>query len=328
MADRRGYSQTGIELLYQELAKRGIGPGAASGAIAGIMGESGANLDPTSFNSKDPGGGSGGIGQWNRDRLIGPQGMLAFAKNSGVSGLDINTPTDAKKVPLAVQTQYLGHELDTKYAGVASQLRGAATPQDALNIWINSYENPLDKAGAIAQRSQYLAPVGAALRNGPAPASGPIDPSIIARGGVSPAIPETPGTTINTAPAGPGSGVLPGFASKEASDNFIKSAKQLDQGLGFGGGEQGQQSQERPPQMGPPPMARNVSQLLPMSGQYSQAIQQNAATPLTWQGGAPGQNPYGAAGQQSAPIAPPYGLAINSMSPLMYDPSMGYAGYV
>lgn len=136
-----------------------------------------------------------------------------------------------------------------------------------------------------------------------------------------------PGTTVNTAATAPAaSGVLPGFGSKEASDNFIKSAKQLDQGLGFGGGEQ--QGQERPPQMGPPPAPRNVSQLLPISGQYSQAIQQNAATPLTWQGAAPGQNPYAAAGQQTAPLAPPYGLAINSMSPLMYDPSMGYAGYV
>ena len=149
MANPHGYSQTGIDLLNAELAKRGIGPAAASGAIAGIMGESGANLDPTSFNSKDPGGGSGGIGQWNRGRLIGPNGMLAFAKNAGVD-VNPNSPLDAKKVPLATQAQYLGHELDTTYAGVTKQLQTAANPQDALNIWVKSYENPADPGAAIS----------------------------------------------------------------------------------------------------------------------------------------------------------------------------------
>ena len=217
------FSQTGIDLLNAELAKRGIGPIAASGAIAGVMGESGANLDPTSFNSKDPGGGSGGIGQWNRGRLIGPTGMLAFARNAGVP-IDVNNPLDAKKVPLAIQAQYLGHELDTTYAGVRNQLQAAKSPQDALNIWVNSYENPLDKGGAIAQRSQYLAPVSAALQNAPhAPgaqartptptpvqAPGPMDPTAQAGGPgaplgtpgstVNPPIPTTPGLTINSNP--------------------------------------------------------------------------------------------------------------------------------
>ena len=216
-ANPRGFRQTGIDLLNAELAKRGIGPNAAPGAIAGIMGESGANLDPTSFNSKDPGGGSGGIGQWNRGRLIGPTGMLAFARNAGIP-VDVNNPLDAKKVPLAIQTQYLGHELDTTYAGVRSQLQAAKSPQDALNIWVNSYENPANKSAAIAQRSQYLAPVSAALQNAPAgplsapdaQAPGPMDPSAQAGGPgaplgtpgstVNPPIPTTFGTTINSNP--------------------------------------------------------------------------------------------------------------------------------
>ena len=156
------YGQTGIALINAELAKRGINPAAASGAIAGLMGESGSSLDPTSFNSKDPGGGSGGIGQWNRTRLVGNNGMLAFAKNAGID-VDIDNPLDAKKVPLATQAAYVGHELDTTYSGVRDQLKTAQNPQDALKIWVNSYENPADKAGAIAQRSQYLAPVSTAL---------------------------------------------------------------------------------------------------------------------------------------------------------------------
>lgn len=253
MPDRRGFSQTGIELLNAELAKRGIGPAAASGAIAGIMGESGANLDPTSFNTKDPGGGSGGIGQWNRDRLIGPTGMLAFAKNAGVP-VDINTPTDAKKVPFAVQAQYLGHELDTRYAGVAKQLQGAASPQDALNIWVNSYENPLDKRAAIAQRSQYLAPVATALGNAPVPGStinttggpsvgsqtgSPSGGPTTAAGGVS----STPGTSSTGQPQQ----ALAGFqAGSPAEKSMLAAAKTL--GLTGGGGQA-----DQPPSMPPPP---------------------------------------------------------------------------
>ena len=235
MASPHGFSQTGIDLLNAELAKRGIGPAAASGAIAGIMGESGGNLDPTSFNSKDPGGGSGGIGQWNRTRLIGPNGMLAFARNAGVP-VDINTPMDAKKVPLAVQAQYLGHELDTGYAGVAKQLKGVTDPATALNIWVKSYESPLDTAGAIKQRSQYLAPVATALGNAPPPgttlnASGaPTSPA-----SAPPAVPATPaaGTTLP--------GYQPGSPANKMAQDALKK-------LG-GGGATGEQPQAPPLQM-------------------------------------------------------------------------------
>lgn len=261
----------------------------------------------------------------------GAQGIAQFMPGTATRyGVDVNNPASS----IEGAAHYLSDNLKLFGGNV-----GLATA--AYNWGEGNVQNWLKKGGGVPKETQdYVSTItgspiatwagagGASSRLAVTPpASGPIDPSIIARGGVSPAIPETPGTTINTAATAPAaSGVLPGFGSKEASDNFIKSAKQLDQGLGFGGGEQ--QGQERPPQMGPPPMARNVSQLLPMSGQYSQAIQQNAATPLTWQGAAPGQNPYGVAGQQTAPLAPPYGLSINSMSPLMYDPSMGYAGYV
>ena len=128
------------------------------------MGESGSNLDPTSFNSKIPAAVRGGIGQWNRTRLVGSNGMLAFAKNAGID-VDVNNPLDAKKVPLATQAAYIGHELDTTYSGVRDQLKAAQNPQDALKIWVNSYEAPADKAAAIAQRSQYLAPVATAARH-------------------------------------------------------------------------------------------------------------------------------------------------------------------
>lgn len=335
MASPYGFSQTGIELLNAELAKRGISPAAASGAIAGIMGESGANLNPTSFNTKDPGGGSGGIGQWNRDRLIGNRGLLAFAQNAGVSGINTAVPTDAKKVPFAIQAQYLGHELDTTYAGVAAQLRNATSPQQALNIWVNSYENPKDKAAAIAQRSQYLAPVSAHLSGAPLPtatngsASGVSPPS--PSGGAAAPAASTPGTTINTTGAGGGGAMLPGFADAKTSNQFLQNLDQFDKSLGGRGlglqgqgqGEgQGQPDMPRAPVI-PPPGLRNASsgqsigmaasQMLPGLTHYQpQAYGQTLnSDPLAIGAGTPQQPDWlkNAGLQQPSP----YGTSIGSM---------------
>jgi hypothetical protein len=149
--------------LAHELISRGVKPDVAAGAIAGIMGESGGNLDPTAFNANDPGGGSGGIGQWNRDRLVGANGLLAFAQANGVQGINTSVPTDSKKVPLGIQIKYLGHELDTRYSGVLKGLQVLNNGNEGLELWVNNYEAPLDKAGAIAQRHQYVAPVAALI---------------------------------------------------------------------------------------------------------------------------------------------------------------------
>ena len=289
------YGQSGIALLNAELAKRGISPAAASGAIAGIMGESGANLDPTSFNSKDPGGGSGGIAQWNRTRLIGNDGMLAFAKNAGID-VDVNNPLDAKKVPLAVQAQYLGHELDTTYSGVANQLKAVQSPQDALKIWVNSYENPQDKAGAIAQRSQYLAPVGAALNNAPAIPTTPTTPT-------------TPGTTINSTPTIAGIGGQLGQLSKDPN---VK--KML--GLPDDDAKDGQQD-IRPLQAPPAPPARNVSPLLGNPQLYAQRMA-GLAQPMTWGAAPPGQMPGTGFGPQQQPSG--YGTSLMSNLGRSLDP--------
>ena len=152
-------NQEAINLVANELLNRGVKPEVAAGAIAGIMGESGTNLDPTAFNTKDPNGGAGGIGQWNADRLVGNNGLLAYARAHGVD-VDINTPTDSKKVPLAVQANYLGHELDTRYSGVLHGLQALNTGEEGLTTWVNNYEVPADKPGAINQRRQYIAQVG------------------------------------------------------------------------------------------------------------------------------------------------------------------------
>ena len=313
MADRRGYSQTGIALLNAELAKRGIGPVGATGAIAGIMGESGGNLDPTSFNTQDPGGGSGGIGQWNRGRLIGQNGLLAFAQNAGVP-VDVNNPLDATKVPLSVQAQYLGHELDTTYAGVRDQLKAAKSPQDALNVWVNSYEDPADKRAAIAQRTQYLQPVSNALSGTPAQ-----PPATAAPAAAAPAVPG--------ALAAGGGGVLPGFGTQASSDMFTKGLSGFDKAMGGQGVGQGQgqgQGQGRggpqPSQMIPAPPAH-----IPMP--YGQTL--NSMANLLQSGGAPSGQGVG----QMSPgqVSPIWGTSLNSLATLDQStptfPGMNPYGY-
>jgi hypothetical protein len=169
--------------IAHELISRGVKPEVAAGAVAGVMGESGGNLDPLAFNTKEN---SGGIVQWHADRLTGDHGLLAFAQANGVPNIDTNVPTDSKKVPLAVQIKFLGHELDTRYSGVLKGLQVLNTGQEGLELWVNNYESPADKKGAIAQRAQYISPITTLLGGkdpGPvsvaagAPASGPAPPS-------------------------------------------------------------------------------------------------------------------------------------------------------
>ena len=161
------YNQEAINLIYNELSSRGVKPEVAAGAIAGIMGESGTSLSPTAFNSQDPHGGAGGILQWNDNRLVGPTGLLAFARQNGVD-VDTNTPTDSKKVPLAIQVKFMGHELDTSHNGVLKGLQSVNNGEEGLTTWVNNMEVPADKAGAINQRRQYIAPVSGLLGK-PAP---------------------------------------------------------------------------------------------------------------------------------------------------------------
>ena len=201
------YNQQAINLIYNELSSRGVKPEVAAGVIAGIMGESGASLDPLSFNTKDPHGGAGGILQWNDTRLVGPTGLLAFARQNGVD-VDPNTPTDSKKVPLAIQVKFMGHELDTKYSGVLKGLQSVNNGEEGLTTWVNNMEVPADKTGAIAQRRQYIAPVSGLLGK-PAPAGADTGTGPAAAGQTPPVYqPPSPqavmGSTLGQALAGMG----------------------------------------------------------------------------------------------------------------------------
>jgi hypothetical protein len=252
------YNQDAINLIYNELSSRGVKPEVAAGAIAGIMGESGPNLNPLSFNAKDPGGGSGGILQWRADRLIGDHGLLAFARAHGVD-VDPNTPTDSAKVPLAIQVKFMGHELDTSHNGVLKGLQSVNNGEEGLNTWVNNMEVPADKAGAIAQRRQYIAPVSGLLGK-PAPAGSADTP--VAAGQTPPAYqPPSPqavmGSTIGQALAGMGasmstpsgggggymdtSGDQPGIRSMAAQTDFMQPASPLPAQYAGGAGGVGSQ---------------------------------------------------------------------------------------
>jgi len=151
---------------------------------------------------------------------------------------------------------------------------------------------------------------------------GPIDPSIIARGGYSPPI---PGTTINSAPAV--AAALPGFTSKSASDDFTKSATALDKAMH--GDQSSGQDDAKPAAFNFLP-ARNVSPLLPMASQIYGNTLTSMAAPPQWSSAAPGQNPYANVGGQ--PIGGQFGTQLGSMQQLQQMMAMmgnpyGDAGY-
>ena len=252
------YNQQAINLIWNELSSRGVKPEVAAGAIAGIMGESGPNLDPLSFNAKDPGGGSGGILQWRADRLIGDHGLLAFAKANGVD-VDPNTPTDSKKVPLAIQVKYMGHELDTKYSGVLKGLQSVNDGEEGLTTWVNNMEVPKYPGPAITQRRQYIAPVSGLLGK-PTPAGADTGTSVAA--GQTPLAYQPPspqavmGSTIGQAlggmganmstPSGGGSymdasGDAPAIRSMAAQTDFMQPASPLPAQYAGGSGGVGSQ---------------------------------------------------------------------------------------
>jgi hypothetical protein len=151
-------------------------------------------------------------------------------------------------------------------------------------------------------------------------ASGPIDPSIIARGGYSPPI---PGTTLNAPPDT--AGILPGFPTKAASDNFTQGATALDKAMK--GGSSGQAQEGGQAAAFNFPQARNVSPLLGQSAQIYGNTLTAMGTPAQWSAATPGQSPYANAGGPA-----PLGTGLNSLAQLqqmmaMYGGDYGDGGY-
>ena len=143
----------------------------------------------------------------------------------------------------------------------------------------------------------------------PSQAPGPIDPSIIARGGTSPPIPSTPGTTINSTPAAP-AGV-----SQAQQTQLAQNVKKM---LGLPDDDsQNQQAEVKPSLMiGPQPQARNVSPLLGNPQLYAQRMAGNQ--PMTWGAAPPGQMAGTGYGAQAQPSV--YGTSLMSNLQRLSDP--------
>jgi hypothetical protein len=148
----------------------------------------------------------------------------------------------------------------------------------------------------------------------PPPAPGPIDPSIIARGGTSPPIPipTTPGTTINSNPIASLGGKIEGLTTDLQKD--------------FGKSDEAQKPPDIKPNIPPAPGARNVSPLLGGPGGIGQGsvspvyAQRMAALnqPMTWGSAPPGQM-YGTGfGVQAQPSV--YGTSLMSNLQRLSDP--------
>lgn len=137
----------------------------------------------------------------------------------------------------------------------------------------------------------------------------------------------TPGTTINTTGAGAG-GALPGFGTKDASDQFLKNADNFDKALGgkgfLGSDQQGQQTDMRPPQImqgpglrnypGPAGVEAQARQLEPQLTHYSPGLygQSLNSQPLSWSTAPPPAPQWlTAAGPQGAQQG--LGTSLNSL---------------
>jgi hypothetical protein len=215
----------------------------------------------------------------------------------------------------------------------AKALAAGIDPRDPKQ-WQAADRFALDQMKAVGVSPWKGDPVAKAyLASGAVPeATGPIDPSIIAHGGTSPPI---PGTTINAPPAAVAStqGVLPGFTTKAASDDFTKNATALDKAIH---GDQGPGEEEGKAAAFNFLPARNVSPLIPPAGSGMVSPETYGTTlagmmaPPQWGSAPPGQM-YGAAAG-GAPIGQQFGTQLGSIEQMrqmmaMMGSPYGDSGY-
>jgi hypothetical protein len=139
----------------------------------------------------------------------------------------------------------------------------------------------------------------------PPPAPGPIDPSIIARGGYSPPIPTTPGTTINSNPMASLGGKIGDLATNLQKD--------------LGKSDEAQKPPDIKPDIPPTPGARNVSPLLGNPQIYAQRMA-GLSQPLAWNATPMGQGqmPGAGYGPQNQPV---FGTSLMSQLQMLSDPT-------
>lgn len=128
----KGFNQAGANMVYKTLTDRGVPKEAAAGFV-GSMAEESAGFNPNARNPNDagPGRDSIGWGQWNKERLDGPNGLYAVTGKSNWRDL---TDEDNDK--------YFAHELDNTPVGqkTIQQLKGASSVEQGASIGANTYE--------------------------------------------------------------------------------------------------------------------------------------------------------------------------------------------
>lgn len=115
-------ASSNVRAAYRRLRSLGLTPAQAAGAVGGLTGESGPNLDPSARN---PSSGAIGIGQWLGGRAKG-----------------------VKPGDLEGQLNHLVGELKGSERGALAALKGAKGPREAAEIWTRTFERP--SAGEIA----------------------------------------------------------------------------------------------------------------------------------------------------------------------------------
>lgn len=281
-----------------------------------------APINPGLAVNTSPLGGSHAqyIADYARSIGLDPNTALGVANAEGLKAWSAKNPNAASAVDVTngVPWSFGDFQLNVRN-GMGNQARAAGIDPADPNQWQAADRFAMDqmKAGGLSpwKGDAYVQ----ALQSGQAP--GPIDPSILARGGVSPAIPDGSAT-----PATPGT-TLPGFPNQAASDNFTKGAQALDKGLMHGGSSGGEEGGRM--QFNPLPV-RNQSPLLPMASQLYGNTLTSMATPAQWSSAAPGQSPYANAG--GAPIGGQFGTQLGTLQQMQQMMAMmgspyGDAGY-
>ncbi|MGU3543665.1 phage tail tip lysozyme [Methylobacterium sp. A52T] len=135
-----------LDFAQRDVDKGGLGlqPDKARAVVAGLQGESHADLRPWSIGDHRNGVPTAfGTAQWRLDRA---EGLRRTAAEMGTSWNDIK----------AQQAWMRKEMVEGRYRGVYESIKGAANGEAALREYINRYENPADHAGAYAFRKPYL----------------------------------------------------------------------------------------------------------------------------------------------------------------------------
>lgn len=131
--DRISYGVSTLQSL-------GLSRDQALGAMGSLAGESGRGLNTRAYNPKDPGTGSYGIGQWNKERRTA---LENFAKRPDQKhGLD----------DFRTQMNFIKHELQTTEKGTLAKMKAAPDRAKASDVWTKSYERPAAATAGYARR--------------------------------------------------------------------------------------------------------------------------------------------------------------------------------